>query len=139
MKLLQVGDVINLTLGMKVYAIVPECFVYASRRDSRLSRTIKTDVRIGTILDNERGQTFDTGFLAGEYVVIDTDETGGSHGHESYQYHSSGQHVTAQRLAADGTYDENGLIVSFYQKGAFAAKIEPSEIAPIRTMRRIFI
>lgn len=139
MKLLGVGDVIKLVPGMTVYAAVPESFVYASRRDSPLSRTTESVVRIGTILDNGLGHTFDTGFLAGEYVVVDTDDTGGSHGHGDHFYHASGQHVVAQRLAPDGKYDENGQIVSFYQRGPFKALIEPNEIAPIRKMRRIFV
>lgn len=139
MKLLKVGDVIALKSGMEVYATIPESFVYPSRRDSPLSTTTKAGVRIGAIMDNGRGQQFDTGFLAGEYVVIDTDDTGGSHGHEPHHYYPSGQYVTAQKLAEDGTYDENGLIVSFHQRGAFTAVIEPGEIEPVRKMRRIFV
>lgn len=33
--LLKVGDVINLTNGMKVYAMIPEMFVYSNRKTSR--------------------------------------------------------------------------------------------------------
>lgn len=139
MKLLEVGDVIRLVPGMKVYAYVPESFVHASRRNSPLSRTMEAIVRIGSVLENGLGDSFDTGELAGEYVVIDTDDTGGSHGHGDHFFHSKGQHVVVQRLAGDGTYDENGTTVSFYQKGPFKALIEPDEISPIRKMRRIFV
>jgi hypothetical protein len=139
MRLLEVGDVIRLVLGMKVYATVPDSFIYASRRYSPLSQTTEGVIRIGSLLKNGLGDTFDTIMFAGEYVVIDTDDTGGSHGHGEHFYHPSGQRVVAQRLSKDGTYDENGVVVSFYQNGPFKALIEPDEIAPIRKMRRIFV
>lgn len=48
--LLEVGDVINLTDGMKVYAMIPEMFVYSNRKTSR--ELTKEVVTIGKIYKN---------------------------------------------------------------------------------------
>lgn len=47
-RLLQEGDIITLKTGMKVYARIPEMFVYANRKFSNQLAT--TDITIGTML-----------------------------------------------------------------------------------------
>jgi len=58
--LLKVGDVINLTNGMKVYAMIPEMFVYSNRKTSReltvdvitIGKIYKNDTNIDKDIDN---------------------------------------------------------------------------------------
>lgn len=58
--LLKVGDVINLTDGMKVYAMIPEMFVYSNRKTSReltvdvitIGKIYKNDTNIDKDIDN---------------------------------------------------------------------------------------
>lgn len=50
-RLLQEGDIITLKAGMKVYAGIPEMFVYANRKFSNQLAT--TDVTIGTVLSRK--------------------------------------------------------------------------------------
>lgn len=141
-KLLIVGDVIALTAGMKVYAVLPECFVYANRRDSPMDKLAKTDIRLGEVRSNERGEVFDTARLCGRYVVEEVSCSGGgtqlsmSGGTEEWP---DGHHVVARRLSPEGDYDENGEAVTFYQTGCFTAMVKPDEISPIGKMRRTFV
>ena len=51
----------------------------------------------------------------GEFVVIRTAMEGGSTGHDAYP---DGHHVFCKRLNPDGTYNENGTEINFYQSGS---------------------
>ena len=135
MKLLQEGDVFALKPGMKVYAYIPECFVYANSRNS--SKITKTDLEVGVVLKNSGGSlkigdykpkkklTFDTSTLAGNYVVIHTNFGGGGTGMGLHDVFPDGWHVTARRLHSDGLasgrYNPEGQQVEFYQTGCFTA------------------
>lgn len=48
---LQVGDVINLEKGHKVYGVIPEKFVYSNRKMS--NKLASTEVKIGDLLRNK--------------------------------------------------------------------------------------
>jgi len=48
-----------------------------------------------------------------------------------------GWHITARRLAPDGTYDINGETVEFYQTGSFTSRLEQTIIIK-RKMQRMF-
>ena len=48
---LQVGDVVNLEKGHKVYGKIPEKFAYSNRRMS--NKLVSTEIEIGSLLKNE--------------------------------------------------------------------------------------
>jgi len=174
-ELLKEGNVIVLGAGMKVYAQIPEMFVYQNTKLS--SELTHTEVLIGKIYTNEDTQEDDInktvanivkrieeafesqniplgdfhdaeGFVRkqlpplpqntlkipeGEYLVIKTEFGGGSHGgHDDYP---DGHNVTCKKLKYDGSYDEDGFEVSFYQSGSFTAMIEPEELEVVRDMK----
>lgn len=130
---LQVGDVIELTKGMKVNAPVESRFVYANRRESK--EMTHTVVSIGQILDDTHGNTFDTKKFAGRYVVVHAkSEGGGGSMHDPYP---DGWHIIARKLKRDGTYSEKGVTVEFYQSGCFTCEILPKNISLVAKMKRI--
>ncbi len=118
MSKLQEGDVIELKEGMKVYADIPEHFVYSNRRGS--FDMTHHDVTLGGEFD----------YLEGEYIVYKAYSGGGSKGggmtgHDDYP---DGWHVFCER--------EDGVKVDFYQSGCFTAMIE--DIEPIRKAKRVW-
>lgn len=153
--LLQRGDVIRLEKGMKVYATIPEMFVYDNRRTS--TNTTKTDVRIGEIrssqfktskdvketlgmfnIGSEDNQishffaglgislSFDTSIFEGEYRVVATAEDGRGTGMGPHDVFPNGHHVFCEKK------DDPNIFVDFYQTGCFTAMIEPEEIEPLK-------
>ena len=82
-----------------------------------------------------RGETFKTDQFVGEYVVIHTEVSGGGNqgtpsGSEHYP---DGHLVKAKKLLTDGTFDEEGIEISFYQSGSFTA-MNPS-VPVVRKMK----
>jgi hypothetical protein len=65
----------------------------------------------------------------GEFVVISTAMEGGSTGHDAYP---DGHHVFCKRLNADGSYNDNGTEINFYQSGCFTGTILPDDIEVLR-------
>lgn len=113
-KLLKVGDVIQLKLGHKIYADVPEHFVYSNKRGS--FKLTHTNITIGG----------ETSYFAGRYVVVKTKRDGGGTGHGPGDVYPDGHHVFCEAM------DNPDLpIVDFYQTGSFTAMIE--NIEPIGT------
>ncbi len=110
---LQEGDVIELGIGHKVYANVPEHFIYQDKRGSW--KLTKTDIDLSN-------QDFD--YLRGIYVVTKTEMTGGGTGHGRHDVYPNGHKVTA-KMGGDGEE------VSFYQSGCFTAMISKDDIKPI--------
>ena len=106
--MLQEGDVIELMAGMKVYADIPEHFVYANRRGSfALTRHAIT-----------LGGEFD--YLCGKYIVYKTTRDGGRWNDNE---NPNGHHVFCMNV-------QNGQVrVDFYQSGFFAAMIK--DIVPL--------
>lgn len=113
-RLLSEGDVIELREGHKVYADIPEHFVYANRQGS-----FKLTHHEATISEQLI-------YLAGRYVVVKTTSDGGGTGMGPYDVYPNGHHVYAER--ADGTK------VDFYQSGCFTAMIE--NISPVGSATR---
>jgi hypothetical protein len=101
---LKVGDVIEIKKGHKVYAYVPEHFVYTNKKGS--FKLVRSDI---TINDN-----FD--YLAGRYVVINTKMDGGGSTMGGYSEYPDGYHVFCERLT-------DKIKVDFYQSGCFTAMI----------------
>ena len=99
---LQDGDVFLLGTGAKVYAEVPQHFLYDNRKgDWSVCRGLIT-------IDGEFM------FLAGKYIVTKTTRDGGGTGHGPHDVYPDGHHVLCQNL-------DNGYEVDFYQSGAFTA------------------
>jgi hypothetical protein len=109
---LEVGDVIELGEGRRVFAHVPAHFLYVNKRgDFSLAHD---EVVIGGEL----------AYLAGTYIVTATEVSGGGHGHGPHDVYSDGYRVFCIR--ADNKYR-----VDFYQSGDFKGTILPEEISPI--------
>lgn len=106
------GDVICLEPGHRVYADVPEHFVYSNRRGS--FDLTHHDVTLGGDFD----------YLCGEYVVYKTATNGGGTGHGPHDIYLDGHHVYCEKV------DDPAVRVDFYQSGAFTAMIR--DIQPIR-------
>lgn len=165
-KLLKVGDVINLTDGMKVYAMIPEMFVYSNRKTSR--ELTKEVVTIGKIYKNNTNidkdinnlisdiiEEFNSrGFSISEEDVREfvlskikqpEEETFSIHGGEFIVIKTlldggSDYYPDGHRVYCqklnNGSYDEDAIEVNFYQTGCFTAMIE--DIKPVRKLKLKF-
>lgn len=131
-KFLKEGDVIQIEMGMKVYAKIPEHFVYSNRPGSFDTLT-ETDLVVGKI--SFRG--FDSSYLAGTYIVTRTSMSGGGTGHGPGDVYPDGHYVTAIKAKIDED-DEDDLIISFYQSGCFTAMIDPSDIKVLGTAKKTY-
>jgi len=69
--LLKEGDVIELAIGHTVYVVLPYHFIYENAFGC-FTETSQTEVTIG-----ESRKGLDTSFLAGRYIVVKTEFTGG--------------------------------------------------------------
>lgn len=149
--LLQRGDVIRLEKGMKVYATIPEMFIYYNRGTS--TNNARATIKIGEIhtsqfktsedvkgtlglfnieIEDDRishfiaglgiSLSFDTSIFEGEYRVVATAEDGGG---MDYSFYPNGHHVFCEKK------DDPNVFVDFYQTGCFTAMIEPKEIKPV--------
>lgn len=107
--MLQEGDVIELKDGMKVYADIPEHFVFLNKRGS--FKLTHSEVTLGRNFD----------YLCGKYVVVKTALDGGGTGHDQGDIYPNGHHVVCRKL------DDQKIRVDFYQSGAFTAIIEDIE------------
>lgn len=112
---LSVGDVIEINKTHKVYAMVPEHFVYGNRKGS--FKLVESDVYPDGELD----------YLQGKYVVISTKMTGGSYGSDPYP---DGHLVECEGL-------ESKRKISFYQSGCFTAMIQ--DIKPIGKAKLAYV
>jgi len=74
----------------------------------------------------------------GDFVVTRTSFSGGGSGMGDHDTYPNGHHVYCQRLKADGTFDENGTKVSFYQSGSFNAMILPKDLKVYRQLKKNF-
>ena len=109
--MLKEGDVIELKDGMRVYADIPEHFVYCNRRGSY--KMTHHEVTLGGNFD----------YLCGKYIVYKTTADGGGTGHGPHDIFSDGHHVFCVKS------DDKNVRVDFYQSGCFTAMIE--NIKPI--------
>ena len=105
--MLQEGDVIELKLGMEIYADIPRHFVYSNRRGD--FSMIHANVTLSGQFD----------YLCGKYIVIKTLMDGG--GPSDDGGYPDGWHVFCVKA------DEENVKVDFYQSGFFTAMIENIE------------
>jgi len=115
--MLKEGDIIELKKGDKVYADIPEHFLYANRRG--LFKLAHGEA----LIDGELS------YLAGRYVVYKTTYDGGGMGHGPHDTYPDGHHVYCERL------DDPGVKVDFYQSGCFTCMLP--DIQPVaKAVRR---
>lgn len=113
--MLKEGDIIELQEGHKVYADVPEHFVYSNKKGS--FKLCHSDVLISGELS----------YLSGRYVVCKTTFDGGGTGMGQHDVYPNGHHVFCERI------DKPKIKVDFYQSGCFTAMIK--EIEPVSKAR----
>lgn len=101
--MLKEGDIIELKEGYKVYADVPEHFLYANRKGS-------FKIGHGEVLING-----ELSYLAGKYVVYKTSMDGG--GVSLNDSYPDGYHVYCEKV------NDPAIRVDFYQSGCFTAMI----------------
>lgn len=104
---LKEGDLIELREGHKVYAELPEHFLYARKG-------------VWTLARGQVNIAGDTSFLAGKYVVVKTATDGGGMNHDGP--FPDGHHVWCESV-------DRKHKVDFYQSGCFTAMI--TDIKPI--------
>lgn len=128
MSKLQEGDVFEVNEGMEVYAEIPERFIASNIKDSEKRREARVTVgrtfknrygEIGEELEEVEGDVYPTDYLIGEYVVINTEMTGGGTGHGPHDVYPDGWKVLAKKLSEGGEWDHDGVHISFYQSGSF--------------------
>lgn len=71
-----------------------------------------------------------------EFVVESTHWGGGGTGHGPHDIYPDGLNVTARRLNEDGSYNPNGLVIQFYQRGCFNTTIEDAYLITVGRMKR---
>jgi hypothetical protein len=91
-----------------------------------------TDITIGEV-KKYKNKLYNTDKFEAEYVVINTEITGGGTGMGHYDVFPDGYKVVCKKLFK-GQYYEKGEIISFYQSGCFTAVIRPEELQPIRNI-----
>lgn len=133
--LLEEGDIITIKTGMSISVQVPEMFVYSNRRDSKALTT--TTVKVGSILDNGNGETFNTKKFAGNYLVEKTTFEGGGQAHNDT--FPDGHHVVATKLKKDNEYSATGTKIEFYQTGFFNCMIKPDDIQAEGKMQKSWV
>jgi hypothetical protein len=131
-QLLQLGNVFKVTDGMDVQTKVPEKYVYDNVYEG--DETTNTTIHVGEKLKG----IYSTKYLKGEYIVIEAQMGGGGIGMGPSDIYPDGWGITAKKLHDDGTYDENGIEIKFYQSGSFNNLIE-KPIPIIKTLKRTFI
>jgi hypothetical protein len=121
---LNVGDVFDGSKGMNVYTDIPRFFAYYTENpdivtpDDRL--LTRTNVRISETL-KKGSHTLDLSYLKGKYVVVHAASQGGGTGHSHHDVYPNGWFIRARKLRQDGSYDPQGIEISFYQSGCFTA------------------
>ena len=105
--------------------------------------------RLGVVLTKTEAMTFIESKVStpkastfclqgGEFLVVKTSLEGGGTGMGPHDVYPDGHHVICKRLNVDGTYNEDGEEISFYQSGSFTAMITKDEIQSIRTLSKKF-
>ncbi len=140
-KFLQRGHVFEIKNGHKIQISLPQKYVYSnvspSHRDAE--KLTNTTIEVGKKQSRSKGaHSFDTSIFVGEYVVINTAHGGGGTGHGPHDVYPDGHGVTAKKLKQDGSWDDNGLEIFFYQSGCFTCQIN-EEIPIIRTMNPAYV
>lgn len=103
------GDVIEIKAEHKVYAYVPEHFVYGNKKGC-------FDLTHTAITINDEFSYFE-----GKYIVVKTAFDGGGTGHGPHDVYPDGHHVFCVKE------DDDKVKIDFYQSGSFTAMIEDIE------------
>ena len=106
MNKLKEGDIIIIKEGHRIYADVPEHFIYANKKGSFLLSN--TDITVEG----------DFKYFQGKYIVIKTNFEGGGTGHGANDVYPNGHRVYCVKI------DSEDVKISFYQSGCFTAMIE---------------
>lgn len=77
-------------------------------------------------------------FATSEWVVIDTEMSGGGSGHGYHDRYPDGWGVTA-KLLVDGEWDENAPEVFFRQSGSFTNKLEVTDTKKTGKMKMVMV
>jgi len=117
MSMLAEGDIIDVPIGMRVYASVPEHFLYANRRG------VFDKLAHGEVVVAE-----DFAHMAGRYVVFKTASDGGGTGHGPHDVYPNGHHVYCEKL------DGSGHRLDFYQSGCFS--VVHTDVVPVGKAER---
>ena len=123
-RFLEVGDVFRLHYRQKVYAQIPEKFIYSNKSGSAdLSEDV---IQVGRKKSGKEanGDTclLETSDYAGEYVVTRSQLEGGGMAHGPHDVFPDGQHITAVKT------NGSGVVIKFYQSGCFTCMLSPKEI-----------
>ena len=89
---------------------------------------------IGMKVSKPKASTFC--FEGGEFLVVETKMDGGGTGMGSHDVYPDGHHVFCKRVNLDGSYNENGEEIDFYQTGSFTSVINIGTITVVRTMTK---
>jgi hypothetical protein len=103
--MLEEGDVIQIEPGMRVYADVPQHFLYSNRRGDFTPG--HGEIRIFG----------DLSYFAGKYVVLKTSFDGGGSGHGPGDSYPNGHHVFCESTEAPKRK------IDFYQSGCFTCML----------------
>lgn len=127
--LMHVGDIIELSPGMTVYAMLPEhcCF---DNRFGVFNQYHHHEMKIGSQMKG-----LDTHQFAGQYEVIQVSQDGGGsqtgmNGHPDTW--PDGHHVRARMIREKCLPSDPYFEVDFYQTGCFTAMIPPEEAIIIK-------
>ena len=114
------GDIVEIKVGMKVYADVPEHFLYANKRGV-FDKTAHGEAMI----DGELA------YLAGRYVVYKTAHDGGGTGMGPHDVYPNGHHVFCEKL------EDQSQKIDFYQSGSFTAMLP--DLKPVGRAQRKWV
>ena len=103
--MLQEGDVIQIKEGHKIYAKVPEHFVYSNKQGSFKLTT--GDIKVGG----------DFAYFEGKYIVVKTNMEGGGSGHGPNDIYPDGHRVYCVKAS------DESVKINFYQSGCFTSMI----------------
>lgn len=103
--MLKEGDLIRLEKGMRVYAAVPEHFLYSNRRG--VWNIGRGEIEIGGHLS----------YFEGDYVVLKTAMDGGGSGMGPGDEYPNGHHVWCESV------EKPTRKVDFYQSGCFTCML----------------
>jgi hypothetical protein len=117
--MLQEGDIIEIKEGHKIYADIPEHFVYENKKGS--FKLTHNDIKVEGELK----------YFVGKYIVYKTTNDGGGMGSSINDFYPDGHHVFCERL------DNFEVKIDFYQSGSFTAMIK--DINPIGRAKRTLV
>lgn len=125
--LLEEGDVIEFKNGMRVYAMVPDKYIFENRIDAPTRKKTHHSLTVGSHLADKIKKSLD---LSGKWVVYKTSYDGGGTGHGPHDVYPDGHHVFCEKV------DDSQQKVDFYQSGCFTAMILPKDIKPVGKANR---